>query len=320
MNIKEACKILELPESATPEEAKKQFRKMSKKLHPDNQETGNEASFKKLNEAYQIVSSGKSTDPEDLHWNQSAGVGFSGFTNPFGRSKVYFSQNVISKITISFTESVLGCQKAIKLTRKIKCDNCNGEGCVLLNNGCIVCGGRGRTVIRQGNTVMMQQCGQCNGRNPTESCKSCQSKGVIEVESVTPVNIPGGVVNGNTLVLRGIGNFGGCFGPLDQYSDAHLAVTVIPEPGLSLEKSDVISHCEVSLQEAIGGCKKIINTIEGYHDIEIKTMSRHKDEIILPNLGVNKIGNQRVILDVKYPQDVSKLLEALNNVPNDKVN
>lgn len=310
MNIKEAYKILELEQTAPPEEAKKQFRKLSKKLHPDNKDSGDEAQFKKINEAYQIISNPEKAERENLHWNAPAGA-HTGF-NPFGRSKVFFTQNLSAKMTISFSESVLGCQKELKLIRQIKCDTCNGEGTVALSNGCVSCGGRGKVVIRQGNLVMVQACGKCGGRNLIENCKNCSSKGVVEVETVYQVNIPGGVMDTNVLILRGKGNFGGAFGPMEQYSDVYINFHVIPEPGLSIDKLDVVCACEVSLQEALIGCQKIVNTIQGYQDIEIKPMSRHKDEVIIPHLGINKIGNQRVILDVKYPKDTSKLLEALN--------
>jgi molecular chaperone DnaJ len=313
MNLKEAYSILELEQTATPEEAKKQFRKLSKKLHPDNQDSGDEAKFKKINEAYQTISDPEKVQKENLHWNTTDGGIPTGFGNPFGKSKVFFTQNINAKMTISFSESILGCQKELKLTRQVKCDNCSGEGTITLSNGCGSCGGRGKVVIRQGNLVMVQTCGKCGGRNPTENCKDCSSKGIIEAETIYQVNIPGGIADGNILTLRGKGNFGGSFGPMDQYSDVYINFHIIPEPGLSLDKIDVICTCEISLQEALTGCKKIVNTIQGYQDIEIKSMSRHKDEVIISHLGVNKIGNQRVILDVKYPQDINKLLEVLNN-------
>ena len=41
MNLKEAYSILEISPSATPEEAKKQYRKLTKQYHPDvNKEAG----------------------------------------------------------------------------------------------------------------------------------------------------------------------------------------------------------------------------------------------------------------------------------------
>lgn len=322
MKVKEAYSILELEETATLEEAKKQFRKMSKKLHPDNKETGDEAKFKQINEAYQIISDPKKAEREDLHWNQPshAAWGNTPFTNPFGRTKVYFSQPASVRTTVSFSESVLGCQKEIKLNRTIKCANCSGEGFVSINNGCPDCGGRGTRIVYQGNMIITMQCGKCAGRQASESCKTCQTKGVVEAESILQVNIPGGVINGNTLILRGVGNFAGAFGPHDQYTDAHLMVHVTPEPGLSIEGEDVVSSVEMPLQEALAGCKKIVKTIDGYRDVDIKPLSRHKDEVIIPHLGVNRKGNQRVVLDVKYPTDVSKLIEILNDSLNYKVN
>lgn len=319
MKVKEAYSILELEETATQEEAKKQFRKMSKILHPDNKETGDEAKFKKINEAYQIISDPQKAEREGLHWNYPSPQTVWGST-PFGRTKVYFSQPANAKTTISFAESVLGCQKEIKLNRTIKCTQCNGDGHIVINNGCTECGGRGSKVARQGDFVVMMRCGKCGGHSATEPCKICQTKGVVEVESVLQVNIPGGVLNGGVLNLRGVGNFAGAFGPMDQYTDAHLTVNVIPEPGLSIEGDNVVYTMELSLQEALTGCKKIAKTITGYQDIEIKPLSRHKDEVIIPRLGVNGQGDQRVILDVRYPSDITKLLGVLNDSLNYKVN
>ena len=326
MKLKEAFEILDLEETATPEEAKKQFRKMSKKLHPDNKETGSEAAFKKLNEAYQIISEPQKAEPEmeDLHWGQGMQdfSGFGGFGHPFARgtSKVYFSQPVNVKTTIEFKDSVLGCQKTLNINRHMKCSNCNGEGKVTLSNGCSQCGGRGKVVSRQGNMIIMQICNKCGGRSPSEPCKTCDTKGVVQTDSSIQVNIPGGVVNGNTLTLRGVGNFVGTFGPVDNYTDAHLTITVTPEPGLHLDGMNVVCVCEISLQEALTGCRKIVNTIKGYRDIEILPLSRHKDEVIIPQLGVRGVGNQRVILDVRYPQNIDQLIEVLNKSANYKVN
>src|ERR1700686_4748426 len=115
MNLQEAYKILDIPQTSTPEEAKKQYRKLAAKLHPDvNKEEGAEDKFKKVNEAYQIVSSGKSTDKEEVSWqsviNNMGGFGF----NPFAKQKQYNGSPIITNINLSFTESILGCQKEIK--------------------------------------------------------------------------------------------------------------------------------------------------------------------------------------------------------------
>ena len=48
--------ILGINKNATKEEIKKSYRKLSKKLHPDVKETGDEEKFKKISEAHEILS------------------------------------------------------------------------------------------------------------------------------------------------------------------------------------------------------------------------------------------------------------------------
>jgi DnaJ-class molecular chaperone len=143
---------------------------------------------------------------------------------------------------------------------------------------------------------------------------------MLEVESSANVTIQGGVVNGNVLRLSGMGHYVGNFMMMEQHTDVHLHITVIPEPGLSIEGVNVIFTLELTLLEALTGCHKIVNTINGYRDVEVKPQSRNKEEIIIPRLGVNKVGDQRVVLDVKYPQDIGNILAALHQSDNYKVN
>ena len=319
MNLQQAYAILEIPQTSTPEEAKKQYRKLSKKMHPDvNKEPDAEAKFKKINEAFQVVSTGKSTDREDLNWQQ-ANHQYSPFnvnpfgTNPFAQQRSFNVQHIIIKISISFTESVLGCEKDIKFNRNSKCAHCNGAGETVVHNGCATCGGRGQVVRQQGGMIFIQTCGKCGGQTQKNKCTVCQTKGIMEAEASARVNIPGGVIDGNILNLQGLGHYIGSLGSFEQHANVHLHIKVIPEPGLSIMGTDVITTLEVSLQEALQGCKKIVNTINGYKDIEVLPKTKNKDEVIIPNMGVSLKGNQRVIVDVKYPDNVEPLIEMLNN-------
>lgn len=310
MNLKEAYSILEIPQTATPEEAKKKYRELTKKYHPDvNKEAGAEDKFKKINEAYQVVSSGKSTDREAQHWQQN------GIHNPFNGQQVFIQpENIPIHTTISFKDSILGCKKEFKFTRKTKCPSCNGQGQITRNNGCDKCGGRGQVVSRQGNTVMIQTCDKCYGRMQTDPCTFCKTDGILDAEASINVSIPGGVQTGNVLRLSGMGNFAGFFmGQIEQHTDVHLHLTVTPEPGLRLDGNQVVSSLEISLLEALKGCKKSVKTILGSKEVDIKPKSKNKDEVIIPRLGVNGQGDQKVILDVTYPKDVSKLIDILDN-------
>jgi molecular chaperone DnaJ len=309
MNLKEAYSILEIPATSTPEEAKKKYRELTKKWHPDiNKESGAEEKFKKINEAYQVVSSGKGSDRED---RVSQHV-----YNPFGQQIVYEAENISLSATVSFAESVLGCKKEIKFNRKTKCKDCNGQGEFAINNGCDKCGGKGQITNRNANMIFVQTCDKCFGKVEIKSCSTCNGEGAVQSEVSMSVSVPGGVQDDNILRLGGVGNFVGSWGPIDQHTDVHLRIRVISEPGLRLEGNNVVSDLSISLLEALTGCKKTVKTIVGDKSVDIVPKSRNKDEIIISHLGVNRVGNHMVILDIQYPEDVSNLVNILTNKDN----
>lgn len=304
MNVKEAYATLELAQGASPEEAKKKYRELTKKYHPDvNKEPGAEDKFKKINEAYQVVQSGKGTDPEDrMHYGGGG----------FHRQQVVQLENVELNLTISFKESVLGCKKEVKYSRQAKCQDCGGAGEIKLNNGCKKCGGKGQVIIKQGQMVMVSTCNECYGRASTEACKTCSGNGVIHTDVSVHVSVPAGIQNGNTLRLQGMGNYAGSFmGFADQHTDAFCHVTVTPEAGLNIEGRSVVSHITIPLLDALRGCKRKVKTIHGEKEIQIKPQSRNCDEVIIPHHGVGGAGDQRVVLDVQYPKNTDKLIGVL---------
>jgi molecular chaperone DnaJ len=313
MNLKDAYSILELDSAATPEEAKKKYRELTKKYHPDvNKEAGAEDKFKKINEAYQVVSTGKSTDREEIKYHTQQGrAPF----DPFGRQgpQPNIAFHIELQTTISFKESVLGCRKDFKFTRHGKCPGCDGQGSIRLDNGCTKCHGQGQVTTQRGNMIFTMTCDKCHGQIKVEECKTCNATGMLDTEVSISVNIPGGMVGGNVLRLSGMGNFAGNFMGMDQFTDAHLHINVTPEKGFSLEGVDVVSILEISLLEALRGCNKSVQTVMGNREINIKPLSRNKEEVIVPQMGVNRRGNQRVILDVKYPKNVNNLIGVLDN-------
>lgn len=311
MNLKEAYSILELPQTATQDEAKKKYRELTKKFHPDiNKEVGAEDKFKKINEAYQCVQSGKGTDREE------ASVDFGGAWNPFRQQQqrtVFRQESPINlNVTISFKESVTGCKKEVKFSRKGKCHDCQGQGIRIIDNGCKSCGGRGQKINQRNNMVFITSCDACQGKIKTEDCSACKGEGAVYTDVSGHVDVPGGIKSGNILRLHGMGNYMGShslFG--EQYTDAHLTVTVTPDKGMRIEGNEVVVDLQIQLLEALRGCSKSVPTIDGAQEIIVKPLSRHHDEIIIPRLGVNRTGNQKIVLDVKYPDNVDEMINLL---------
>jgi|SRR5579885_1503512 len=309
MNFKEACSTLGIAPDASADEAKKKYRELTKKYHPDvNKASDAEEKFKKINEAYQRFQNGDTPEPSPM----SGGWGHaSNPFSPFGRQVYYDAENIDLYTTISFKESVLGCKKEMNFQRQIKCHVCDGKGEAPLNNGCAGCGGKGQVTGRRGNMIFIQTCSKCNGRTKTEPCKECNSRGLLHTDACVHVSVPAGVVDGNILRLQGMGNFTANFMGMDQYTDAFLHITVTPEPGLSLEGKDVVTTLSIPLLDALQGCKRDISTINGLKEINVNPLSKNKEEVVLRGLGVAGEGDQRVILDVQYPKDTTKLVEAL---------
>lgn len=310
MNLQEAYSILDLPQSASPEEAKKKYREFTKKYHPDiNKETDANDKFKIINEAYQCVVNGKGTDKENpSSYNPFQG----GFQNPFGNSKQKVAENIKLYTTISFRESILGCNRDLHFTRNGKCTSCNGQGNIQLNNGCDKCGGHGQVISKQGNMIFTRTCDKCGGQSSSIPCTICLSKGCVENTISINVNIPGGVIDGNILRLNGFGNYVGSFMNMEQYTEAQLYLSVVPEEGLSLDSNDVVSNLDITLLDALQGSQKTVKTILGDKDIFIPALSKNKDEIKIPNLGVNKIGYHRVIIKINYPDNIEDIINVLN--------
>ena len=53
---KDYYEVLGVSKDASDEDIKRSFRKLAKMYHPDNKETGDEAKFKEIGEAYAILS------------------------------------------------------------------------------------------------------------------------------------------------------------------------------------------------------------------------------------------------------------------------
>ena len=326
MNFKEAYQLLEIPENSSTDDAKKAFKKLAAKYHPDvNKEAGAEDKFKKINEAWQVINSGKSTDPVPPTYGryyQNSPIDFidlndfiSSFVDgmPTNRHnfKNFNQSNIEIHQTISFKESVLGCTRDIKYHRNVKCGTCQARGEKTINNGCTQCNGTGKIKSFASFSVVIQTCPSCKGNISYEKCNDCSGQGIINTEQSGTVKIPPKIMEGNILNLSNQGNYIGDLMGTANYTSLLLHIHVIAQDGLSLRNNDVVSQINITLLEALTGCKKKISTIDGEKEIEIPKLTKHKDEISIPKLGVKRVGSQIVITNIEYPNDVNPLIEAL---------
>lgn len=314
MNLDEAYKILELSPGASLEDAKKKRRELMKKYHPDvNKEPDAEEKFKKVNEAFNIIEK-----PQPQHFQPSGGSGINiqDFMNR-KRNKNANTPPVNLNAHISFKDSIFGCKREFTYDRQAKCDECGGQGLYNIHNGCDMCGGRGVVVRQQGQMIIQQTCTKCRGRTAVEECKTCSGTGALKATRSITVMVPGGISNGTTLRLEGMGHFvdivNDFFGSGEMCTDAFVKVNVAPADfKYSLKNNNLHTTLDIPLIDALKGCKKTVKTLEGDKEIVIPAKTKNGEQVIIPNLGVSREGNHVVDINVDYPQDIDSLISHLS--------
>jgi len=179
---KDYYNILGVNKNASQDEIKKAFRQKAHQYHPDKA-GGDEAKFKEINEAYQVLGDEKKRSQYDQFGSAfehgQAGGGFSGFdgfrdfsgfANGFNvnfedlgdifgglgdifgfggggkrKARARRGRDIEVILTIDFSEAVFGTEKEISLNKTVVCDRCQGSGVDPDSKitTCKTCGGRG---------------------------------------------------------------------------------------------------------------------------------------------------------------------------------
>jgi len=203
---KDYYNVLGLDKKASQDEIKKAFRQKAHQCHPDKK-GGDEAKFKEVNEAYQVLGNQQKRAQYDQFgsaFEHARGTGgfsgfdgfrdFSGYTNGFnvnmedvgdifsglgdifgfggGTSKGGRRGNDIQVIlSIEFNEAVFGVTKEISLNKKVVCDRCKGniaEPGTRIEN-CKTCSGSGR-ITKVQRTIL-------GSMQVQSACSDCAGEG-----------------------------------------------------------------------------------------------------------------------------------------------
>jgi molecular chaperone DnaJ len=215
--------ILGVSNTATPEEIKKAYRKLSMEHHPDK--GGDENKFKEISAAYSILSNAEKRQEYDNPnpFGGSMGGGFpGGFPFGFERQRPRKPDlnaprdgqfiGVESELPLKYF--VFGGELKIKLSFHEGCSDCGGKG-FSEGTGCEQCHGEGyiqQVEKRPGFiTSAMRPCPICQGLGQvaTNRCETCGGNGNHEVrDKEFSFHVPRGVGIGAKLVSSGTGRTG----------------------------------------------------------------------------------------------------------------
>ncbi len=328
--------VLGVSRDASSEDIKKAFRNLAFQYHPDrNRDDGAEEKFKEVNEAYEVLSDADKRAAYDRFGHSGAeslfGRGFEGFdfggfgdifeaffggTGTATRQAPRRGNDLRYRITISFEEAALGCEKEIEISRIEICSTCQGTRSRPGSqpNRCPNCDGTGqvRRVQRSlfGQFINTAVCGQCRGegRLITEPCRDCKGNGVQKHKRRISVTVPAGVDDGNGIRLSGEGDAGSRGG---SPGNLYVVLSVARHEFFAREDDDVLFELPVNFAQAALGTEVELPTLYGKSKIKIPSGSqtgkvfRLKDKGI-PHLHGNGRGDQMVRLLVVTPESLSK--------------
>ncbi len=340
--------VLEVQRNASGDEIKKAYRKMALKYHPDRNPDDKEAEemFKKVNEAYQILSDREKRQIYDTYGKkglESSGFGFSdmgesifdifnsvfggGFTEGFRSGFGGFSQKSKKSekyprdlgitLELTFQEAVFGCKKEVEILYKKSCDSCQGSGA---KNGkvetCSACRGSGRETFSQGFMTFAQTCSKCHGSGQriAEKCEKCHGKGYNEEKEKFEVNIPEGVDSHNQIRITKHGNLM----PDGMRGDLYIEIHALEDEHFIRHHNDIYLEVPVFFTLVmLGGIIKI-PALTKELELKIPIGVKDKQQFVFHGEGVksvngNKRGNFIAVVNLTYPTKLDDKQKALLN-------
>lgn len=304
---KDLYSILGVSKTASKEEIKQAYRKLSKELHPDKHkgDKEKEQKFKEVNEAYEVLSNetkrqrydqfGSADGPQFGGAGQGGFSGFGGFdfSNMQGGSgdfgdifESFFGGNQRThqqreqgrdmevQMKISFADAVQGGEKTLRLTRLRQCETCDGSGAAkgakLID--CQTCSGTGQvTRTAQSFLGTVQQtsvCPECKGAGKKPETPCPDCSGEGRKQVTDEVTVNIPAGIDDGQALR-VQGAGEAGRNGKAAGDLYVHVIVEPDPAFTREGDDIKTNLNVSVLDALLGTKAKVQTVHGPVDLKV---------------------------------------------------
>lgn len=313
MNKEDYYSVLGISKSADDMEIKKAYKKLAMKYHPDRNsgDKDAEAKFKKIGEAYEVLSDQKKREMYDQYghsaFDQSASYSnsTSHFTDVFndifgnifsdhsGATNANYSQkgtDLLHVVRIDLEDAAYGLKVNFKINTYISCVSCKGNGSKNSNSfiKCNRCDGYGRLKIQQGFIIIQQSCNKCNGRGSVikDLCELCNGKGRVKSEKMLSTKIPAGINDNDKIRLVGEGEAGKNGGV---NGDLYIQVKIKKHDIFIRKDSHLYCDIPISLNTSILGGEIEIPNLLGSIKIKIPKETQTNKVFRIKNKGLKNL-------------------------------
>lgn len=312
MSKKDHYESLGVPRTASLDEIKKAYRKLSLQTHPDrNPGKGDGEEFKKISESYSVLSDPdqkrKYDNPIQNLFPESMFT--SGFMDPTSSTN-FFSNlfggvppeesstipqptpNLYHKVLLTLEDFYKGKNCKFAISRKVQCKECDGQGGWGKKEvSCIGCNGEGVRISKRGyNSISRSPCIQCHGKKVKtvfdKVCRTCKTLGVVPQRVVVEAKFEAGARSGDRVVLKGMSD---C---IQGRPTGDVVVTASERSHRIYKRSSKVSNdlrcsIDITLRQSLCGFSAEITHLDG-RIVEIKSdlVTPHGHKIVVQGEGI----------------------------------
>ncbi|KGN42131.1 molecular chaperone DnaJ [Knoellia aerolata] len=301
---------------ATADEIKKAYRKAARRLHPDvNSGPEAEEQFKKVSQAYDVLSDEEKRRSFDMGADPYAGAAGAGFGQGFSfsdvmdaffgqgaaqsqgrgpRSRQSRGQDALVRLDIDLADAVFGGEQELTIDTAVGCGTCHGAGTQpgTGTRTCDVCRGQGQVQQVQrsflGQVMTTRPCVNCQatGQVIEAPCYECSGDGRVRTRRTMTIRVPAGVDTGTRIQLAGEGEVGPGAGPA---GDLYVEVVVRRDPRFQRQGDDLHATLELPMTAAALGATVPFETFDGVSDLEVRRGIQSGEQLLLRGLGVTHL-------------------------------
>ncbi len=323
MATKDYYNLLGVDKGASKDDIKKAFYKLAAKYHPDKK-GGDEAKFKEVNEAYQVLSDEKKRKEYDTYGQTfngqgPQGGGFGGFNqggfdaSDFanmqfdfgdlgdifgdmfgggfgGASRTKRGRDISLEIDVPFTEAVFGTERNVLLSKVSTCKTCSGSGAKVgaKMKTCTTCNGQGKIhdvkKTIMGNFQTVKTCDHCRGTGKVPEEKCHDCRGAGVITGREEVNINIPAGISNGEMIR-MSQMGEAVAG-GTTGDLYVKINVTPHKAWKREGNDLSITHGIKLTDALLGMKHTIEGLDGKIEIDIPAGAQAGEILRVKTRGV----------------------------------